>query len=311
MLPGVIRFYLAAGVLIFQRIIEQLGPWPSFKPPRDYGSSWSGGAARSIAKDLGSMGDGNRAVPDAVSNLIAVNDFDRPLLLNSRDACLYDLSARQNEHREIRGKDTTMRRTTLLLLLATTATCYGQSNADTPADQPPSGPSYVDEDQPRLEQRNEEIEPIEQSSEGAGSIKRRNEETGRIEQRREEIGQAEQGDEEAGRDEQSSEETQRVEQNNAETEHLYRIRQDDEGEAMRRQQQPEDTFSTSVQHNLGRQYKQSERPSVPRAGHVKNSKQTYHTTPAPHKRLQDSSNKNYNQQSVGVHQGPKGSTNRN
>jgi hypothetical protein len=204
-----------------------------------------------------------------------------------------------------------MGRTALLLLLATTATCYGQSNADIPADQPPSGSSYVDEDQPRLEQRNEEAEPIEQSSEETGSIKRRSEETGRIEHSREEIGRTEQGDQEAERDQQGSEETQRVEQNNAETEHFYRIRQDDEVEAMRRQQQPENTFSAPVKHNLGGQYKQSERSSVPRTGHVRNSKPTNHTTPASHRRLQDSSNKNYNQQSGGLHQGPKGNTNRN
>src|SRR6516162_6711464 len=45
-----------------------------------------------------------------------------------------------------------MRRITLLLLLATTATCYGQSNTDIPADQAPSGSSYIDEDRPQIEQ---------------------------------------------------------------------------------------------------------------------------------------------------------------
>ena len=69
---------------------------------------------------------------------------------------------------------------TLLLLLATTATCYGQSNADIPADQSSSGSSYVDDDRPGIEQSNEETAPIEQGSEETGSIKRRNEETGRI-----------------------------------------------------------------------------------------------------------------------------------
>src|SRR6516162_2873216 len=164
-----------------------------------------------------------------------------------------------------------MRRITLLLLLATTATCYGQSNTDIPADQAPSGSSYIDEDRPQIEQSNEETAPIEQNNE----------------------------------------ETERFEQNNAETEHFNRIRQDEEVETLRRQQQPESTFSASVQHNLGRQYKQTERSSVPRAGHVGNSKPTYHTTPAPHKRSQDSSNKNYNQQGSGVHQGPKGNTSGN
>jgi hypothetical protein len=204
-----------------------------------------------------------------------------------------------------------MRRTTLLLVLATTATCYGQSNADISADQPPSGPSYVDEDQPRTEQRSEESEPIEQNGEETVSTKRRNEETGRLEQRREEIDRTEQGGEEIGRIEQSSEENERIERNNAETEHLYRVRQHEEAEALGRQQQPENTFSGLGQHNLVKQYKQSERSSVPRAGNVGNSKSTYHPAPAPHKRSQDSSNKSYNQQSGGVHQGPKANTNRN
>ena len=204
-----------------------------------------------------------------------------------------------------------MRRITLLLLLATTATCYGQSNTDIPADQAPSGSSYIDEDRPQIEQSNEESEPIEQSNEETRSVKKRSEEPGRIEQSREEIERAERGNEETARVEQNNEETERVEQNNAETEHFNRIRQDEEVETLRRQQQPESTFSASVQHNLGRQYKQTERSSVPRAGHVGNSKPTYHTTPAPHKRSQDSSNKNYNQQGSGVHRGPRGNTSGN
>ena len=206
-----------------------------------------------------------------------------------------------------------MRRTTLLLLLATTATCYGQSNADIPADQAPSGSSYIDEDRPRIEQSNEENEPIEQGNEEIRSINKRSEEPGRIEQSRENIERAEQEREETGRIEQSNEETERVEQNNAEAEHFYRIRQDEEAEALRRQQQPENTFSAPAQRNIGRQYKQNERSAVPRTGHAGNSKSTYRTTtaPPPHKRSHDSSNKNYNQSSGGVHQDPKGNTNRN
>jgi hypothetical protein len=204
-----------------------------------------------------------------------------------------------------------MRCTTLLLLLATTASCYGQSNADIPADQAPSGSSYIDEDRPRIEQSNEEIEPIEQGNEETRSIKKRSEEPGRIEQSRGEVERVEQGSEETGRVEQNNEETERVEQNNAETAHFHRVRQDEEVEAPRRQQQPENTFSAPVQHNLGGQHKQSERSSVPRTGHVGNSKPTYHTTPAPHKRSQDSSNKSYTQQSGEVHQAPKVNTNRN
>ena len=65
-----------------------------------------------------------------------------------------------------------MRRITLLLLLATTATCYGQSNTDIPADQAPSGSSYIDEDRPQIEQSNEESEPIEQSNEETRSVKK-------------------------------------------------------------------------------------------------------------------------------------------
>jgi hypothetical protein len=199
----------------------------------------------------------------------------------------------------------------LLLLLATTATCYGQSNADIPADQPPSGSSYIDEDRPRIEQSNEETEPIEQGTEETGSIKKRNEETGRIEQSSEKTERVEQGGEEAGRAEQSGEKTQRVEQNNEELEHFYRTRQDEEMEALRQQQQPENTFSSPVQHSLGTRYKQNVRSSVPSTGHVVKSKPSYHTTLAPHKESRDSSKKNYNQESGGVHQHPKGNTNRN
>src|SRR5215467_11209795 len=165
-----------------------------------------------------------------------------------------------------------MRRTTLLLLLATTTTCYGQSNADIPADQAPSGSSYIDEDRPRIEQSNEENEPS-----------------------RENIERVEQGSEEAGRVERSNEETERVEQNNAEVERFPRIRQDEEHEALRRQQQPENTLSAPLRQS--RQYKQNEHTSVPRSGHAGNSKSTYRTTttPASHKRSHDSSNKSYNQ----------------
>jgi hypothetical protein len=204
-----------------------------------------------------------------------------------------------------------MRRTTLLLLLATTATCYGQSNADTPADQLPSGSSYMDESRPAIEQSNEETEPIEQSNEETISTKKRNEETERIEQNKEEIGRAAQDGEETGRVEQSSDETERVEQSSEEAEHFYRIRQDEEMETLRRQQQPENTFNSPVQHNLGRQYKQNERSSVPNAGHAGKLKSSYHTAPAPHKQSRDGSRKSYNQQSGGVYQNPKGDTNRN
>jgi hypothetical protein len=214
-----------------------------------------------------------------------------------------------------------VRRMTLLLLLATTATCYGQSNADIPADQPSSGSSYIDDDRPGIEQSNEETAPIEQGSDETGSIKRRNEETGRIEQSREETGRAEQGREEAGRTElggeetgrveQSSEETERVEQNNAETEHFYRIREEEETETLRRRQQSEDTFNAPVRHNLGRQYKQNERSSIPSTRHADKSKLTYHTTPAPHKQSLESSKKSSNQPSGKAYQDPKGNTNRN
>ena len=203
-----------------------------------------------------------------------------------------------------------MRRTTLLLLLATTATCYGQSSADIPADQPPIGSSYIDEDRPRIEQSTEETEPIEKGNEETGSIKKRNEETGRIEQTREEMGQVEQSGE-TGWVEQNSEEAELIQQNNAETEHLYRVRQDEETEALRRQQQPENTFSTPVEHNLGRRYKQNERSSVLSTRHAGKSKPLYHTTPAQHKQSYDSSKKSYNQQSGRIYQDPKGNTNRN
>ena len=234
-----------------------------------------------------------------------------------------------------------MRRTTLLLLLATTATCYGQSNADTPADRLPNGSSYIDESRPAIEQSTEEAEPIEQSNEEAGSIeqgneetgsiKRRNEETERIERSRGEIGRVGQGGEEAGRVEQSDEETmraeqsheetrrveqsseeaERAEQNNEETEHFYRIRQDEEMEDLRRQQYPENIFSPPVQHSHNRQYKQTERSSVSSAGHAAKSKLPYHTTPATHKQSLNSSRKSYNQQSDGVYRNGKGNTNRN
>jgi hypothetical protein len=204
-----------------------------------------------------------------------------------------------------------MRRTTLLFLLATTATCYGQSSADIPADQPPIGSSYIDEDRPRIEQGTEETEPIEKGNEEAGSIKKRNEETERIEQTREETRRVEQSGEETGWVEQNSEEAELVQQNNAETEHLYRVRQDEEMEALRRQQQRENTFSTPVQHNLGRRYKQNERSSVLSTSHAGKSKPLYHTTPAQHKQSYDSSKKSYKQQSGGVHQDPKVNTNRN
>ena len=154
-----------------------------------------------------------------------------------------------------------MRRTALLLLLATTATCYGQSNADIPADRPTSESSHIDEDQPRLEQSNEEA--------------------------------------------------QRVEQNNAEMAHFYRARQDEEMETLRRQQQPENTFSAPIQRNIGKQYKQKERPSVSSTGHAGKSKPLGHTTPAPHKPSNDSSKNSSNQQSGGINQNPKRNANRN
>ena len=196
-----------------------------------------------------------------------------------------------------------MRRTTLLLLLATTATCYGQSNADTPTDRLPSGSSYLDESRSAIGQSNDETEPIEQSNEEigsieqgneeVGSIKRRNEETERIERSRGEVERVGQGDEEIGRVEQSGEETG----------HFYRIRQDEEMEALQRQQHPENIFVPPVQHNIDRQHKQSGRSSV--------SKPPYHTTPAPHKQSLNSSKKSYNQQSDGVYRNVKGNTNRN
>ena len=204
-----------------------------------------------------------------------------------------------------------MRRTSLLLLLATTATCYAQSNADTPADRPPNGSSYIDESRPAIEQSTEEAGSIEQGNEETGSIKRRNEETERIEQSRGEIERVGQGGEEAGRVEQSDEETERAEQNNEKTEHFYRIRQDEEMEDLRRQQHPENIFNPPVQHSHERQYKQTERSSVSSAGHAAKSKLPYHTTPATHKQSLNSSKKNYNQQSDGVYRNVKGNTNRN
>jgi hypothetical protein len=192
-----------------------------------------------------------------------------------------------------------MRRTTLLLLLATTATCYGQSNADIPADRPLSESNHIDEDQPRPEQSNEQTEPNEQGNEEIGSIKKRSEETGSIEQSRQEIGRVEQGDEETRWAEEGSEETQRVEQNNAEIQHFYRIRQDEEMETLRRQQQPQNTFNAPIQRKIGRQYKQKERLSVSSKGHAEKSKPLGHTTPAPHKPSNDSSKKSSNQQSGG------------
>jgi hypothetical protein len=204
-----------------------------------------------------------------------------------------------------------MRRTTLLLLLATTATCYGQSNADVPADRPPSESSHIDEDQPRLEQSNEQTEPNEQGNEETGSIKKRNEEIGSIEQSRQEIGRVEQGDEETRWAEEGSEEAERVEQNNAEIEHFYRIRQDEEMETLRRQQQPQNTLNAPIQRNIGKQYKQKERLSVSTTGHAEKSKLLDHTTPAPHKPSNDRSKKRFNQQSRGIYQDPKRNTNRN